>query len=412
MKSGLFLLGLCGVVATGVAGEPQRFYKGNTHAHSLWSDGNDFPEMILEFYHREGYDFAVLSDHDVLSRGYRWMSLAEIEQRTKLAEPSAIEKCEARFGADWITWAEQDGEPGIVLKTLQDIRPQLEAPGEFLIIEAEEISSWSDSGPVHINAINLDAKIDSVDGKDLSTVAVMREVLQRVQAHEARIGRPVLAHLNHPNFHWAVTAEELAMVVEEQFYEVYNGHPSINHPGDETRPGDERIWDIANTIRIGGLREAPLFGVATDDSHQYHGGDVSPGRGWIQVEAEALTGDALIRAMRKGAFYASSGVELVSIGYDPETRVLELEIEADGDATFVSELIGTREGYGLDDGPRVGEVLATQTGRQVRFVVPEDALYARVSIDSSAEHPNPSYEGQKKQAWTQPVGWRERLAGE
>jgi hypothetical protein len=57
-------------------------------------------------------------------------------------------------------------------------------------------------------------------------------------------------------------------------------------------------------------------------------------------------------------------------------------------------------------------VLATQTGRQVRFVVPEDALYARVSIDSSAEHPNPSYEGQKKQAWTQPVGWRERLAGE
>lgn len=412
MKSGFFILGLCGLVAAGVAGESQRYYKGNTHAHSLWSDGNDFPEMILEYYHREGYDFAVLSDHDVLSRGYRWMSMEELERRTARAEPSAIEQVEARFGPNWVTYAEQDGQPGVVLKTLNEIRPLLESPGEFLIVEAEEISSWSKSGPIHINALNLDEKLERVDDKSASAVAVMREVLQRVQAHEAEIGRPVLAHLNHPNFHWAVTAEELALVIEEKFYEVYNGHPGINTLGDEIRPGDERIWDIANTIRVGGLSEAPLFGVATDDSHTYHGGNVSPGRGWIQVEAEALTADALIRAMRRGDFYASSGVELVSVSYDPESRLLALEIEADGEATFESQLIGTREGYGRAGGPPVGEVMATATGRRVGFVVPEDALYARVTINSSAAHRNPSYEGQKKQAWTQPVGWRARLAAE
>ena len=25
-----------------------QYYKGNIHTHSLWSDGNDFPEMIAE----------------------------------------------------------------------------------------------------------------------------------------------------------------------------------------------------------------------------------------------------------------------------------------------------------------------------------------------------------------------------
>jgi hypothetical protein len=51
-------------------------------------------------------------------------------------------------------------------------------------------------------------------------------------------------------------------------------------------------------------------------------------------------------------------------------------------------------------------VLATVSGRKVRFKLPADALYARVMIESSADHPNPSFEGQKNQAWTQPVGWR------
>ena len=73
-----------------------------------------------------------------------------------------------------------------------------------------------------------------------------------------------------------VTAEDLAHVIEEKFFEVYNGHPGIRHLGDEDHPSDEKIWDIANTIRLEKLNAPPLFGVATDDSHNYHGGPVSP----------------------------------------------------------------------------------------------------------------------------------------
>ena len=51
-----------------------------------------------------------------------------------------------------------------------------------------------------------------------------------------------------------------------------------------------------------------LFGVATDDFHYYQGGDISPGRGWIMVRARYLTPEHLLRAIKAGDFYASSGV--------------------------------------------------------------------------------------------------------
>ncbi|GAB5558466.1 MAG: hypothetical protein SynsKO_01130 [Synoicihabitans sp.] len=405
----LGLLASCFLLIVTAYAEEQRFYRGNTHAHSLWSDGNDFPENVIDYYHRNGYDFAVVSDHNTLSRGYRWMSVQEITARQVGRGRGAIAKAETRFGPDWIKWKEENGERGVVLKTLESFRHLFEKPGEFLIIEAQEISDRSKAGPVHINALNLDQLIPFQNEPKDSTVEVMRRLLRSVAEQEKAIGRPILTHLNHPNYLWVVTAEDLAEVVEEQFFEVYNGHPLINHLGDENRPGDEMIWDIANTLRISKMDAEPLFGVATDDSHWYHGGEVSPGRGWIQVKAPELTADALIHTMRDGDFYASSGVELKWINYDAKRRIYEFEIIADGDAKFISKLIGTRANYDQPDTPRakgIGEVFARSTNRKVRFVVPPDALYARVVIASDAPHPNPSYDYQKKQAWLQPVAWR------
>ena len=39
-----------------------RWLKGNLHTHSLRSDGNDYPEMIVDWYARHGYQFLALSD--------------------------------------------------------------------------------------------------------------------------------------------------------------------------------------------------------------------------------------------------------------------------------------------------------------------------------------------------------------
>ena len=30
--------------------EEARWWKGNLHTHSLWSDGDDYPEMIADWY--------------------------------------------------------------------------------------------------------------------------------------------------------------------------------------------------------------------------------------------------------------------------------------------------------------------------------------------------------------------------
>ncbi len=387
--------------------DTRAWFKGNTHTHSLWSDGNDFPEMIFDWYRSKGYDFVGMSDHNVLLEGEKWVDLETIRKRQKAVGRDAVTKAEARFGKDWLKRETRDGKEGIVLKTLAECRALLEKPGEFYLLPAEEMSNSGQKKPVHINIINLDEVIQPVVDAELSPREVLRQSMRTIAARAERSPRPILAHLNHPNFQWALTAEDLADVAEGGFFEVYNGHPGVNHPGDETRPGDEKIWDIANTIRLAELGYPPLLGVASDDSHTYHGEDVSPGRGWIFVGAERLDGDAIVGAMREGKFYPSSGVVLDAIRYNAATGTLSLEIAPVEGVEFTTAFIGTRRGYdAAAEKTGIGEVFASVVGNSASFVIPDDALYLRATVTSSRKHPNPSFEGQHEQAWTQPVGWK------
>ena len=420
MKSKLTCL--CSVIAISTAlssvsaqDSDKQWYKGNTHTHSLWSDGNDFPEMIVAWYADRDYDFIALSDHDILATTEKWVAESFIKKRQRAIGTGAIEKYRQRFAdrPDWIETrdgATDKADTEYRLKRIDEYRSLFEKPGKFLVVQAEEISNMAGKKPVHMNAFNMPGSTPIAPVKsDDDVETVMRKTLQSVAALEEASGTPILTHLNHPNFQWAVTAEELAHVVEERYFEVYNGHPGINHLGREGTPGDEKIWDIVNTIRIAELDSAPVYGVATDDSHTYHGGDVRPGRGWVMVHSDKLEGDALVLAMRAGDFYASSGVSLESISYDQATRKLTLKIIADGDSTFTTQLIGTRKGYdaaAADGNTGIGEVFETATGSEVVLTVPADALYARATITSDQRHDDPSFESQKKQAWTQPVAWR------
>src|SRR5688500_11044930 len=58
-----------------------RWWKGNLHTHTLWSDGNDFPEMVADWYRENGYNFLALSDHNTLSQGQRWVKLADVHRK-------------------------------------------------------------------------------------------------------------------------------------------------------------------------------------------------------------------------------------------------------------------------------------------------------------------------------------------
>lgn len=397
------------------------WWKGNIHTHTLWSDGDDFPEMIADWYRNHGYHFLALSDHNILSEGVRWVKHNEI---VAIGGKDALEKYVRRFGDDWVETRGTPGTPDfeVRLKPLQEFRPLLEEPGRFLMIQGEEISDRVGGLKVHMNATNIEELIQPLGGRTVAEA--IENNLRAVEEQAQRTGREVLVHLNHPNWGlFSVTAEDLATVVRERFFEVYNGHLAVMHLGDQHHPSVERLWDIANTIRLGQLAAPPLYGVATDDSHQHHGAEGShPGRGWIMVRAAKLEPTTLIKAIKAGSFYASTGVTLRDVDYDPQTKVIQLRIAGDEGEKFTTEFIGTKIGYdkssklAVDErgepvrGTRVyssdvGQILATVEGESPSFRLTGEELYVRAVVTSSKPHSDPSFEGQRPQAWAQPVGW-------
>jgi len=69
----LICLAVMNAVPAGADEAALRWWKGNLHTHTFWSDGDDFPEMVVRWYKEHGYHFLALSDHNCLSRGQRWM---------------------------------------------------------------------------------------------------------------------------------------------------------------------------------------------------------------------------------------------------------------------------------------------------------------------------------------------------
>jgi hypothetical protein len=404
-----------------------RWWKGNLHTHTLWSDGDDFPEMVAEWYRTRDYNFLALSDHNVLSQGMRWMKAVDIQRR---GGDTVVQKYVSRFGTDWVQ-QRGDGEAlEVRLKPLDEFRALVEERGKFIMIPCEEISDRAEGVPVHINATNVRDVIDPLSGATVTEA--IENNLRAVHQQAEKAGREVLAHLNHPNFGWAVTAEDIAHAVTDRFFEVYNGHPDVNQLGDSHRPSIDRLWDIANTIRLTELKAAPLYGIATDDSHAYHGKPkgARPGRGWTMVRATHLTPEYILKAIKSGDCYASSGVTLFDVHYDQQKHVLAIDIAPAGGATFETQFIGTLKGADTSSQPtvgadgkaptdklgkklrvsrkysdEVGQVLATVTGTSPRYELKGNELYVRAVITSSAGAVDPSFEGQKQQAWTQPVGW-------
>lgn len=409
MRIWIFVACLFASVASPLAAQnnpPDRWWKGNLHTHSLWSDGDDFPEMIASWYADQGYNFLALSDHNVLSQGMRWMKYDSIKSR---GGDEIFEKYLKRFGPSWVETRGEQGTPKfeVRLKPLDEFRGLVEQRGQFLMIQGEEVSDKFEKKPVHINATNLAELIQPLGGN--SVREVMQNNLRSILEQEKRLGREMLPHLNHPNFQWGITYEDMAAVVSERFFEVYNGHPSINHLGDKEHPSIEAMWDLANAIRLTVLEAPPLLGIGTDDSHEYHGKPgARPGRGWTMVRSKFLTPEHLIRAMKAGECYASSGVSLEDVRFDAEKRTLTVAVLPEKDATYRIDFIATLKNANEKELPskeNTGKVVASVEGTRGVYVMKGNELYVRALVTSSLPPKDPVWEEQKQQAWTQPVGY-------
>ncbi len=425
MFRSLFFVAFLGLVAASCcgadqevtleAGSGEQWYRGNMHTHSLWSDGDDYPEMIAKWYREHGYHFLVVTDHNILQRGERWIDVEK--NKGGLA---AFEKLQAVFPEEWIETRLKNERRQTRLKRFDEVFDRIAKPQEFLLINGEEITDRYKNAPIHMCATNTDELLPPLGGG--SVLETMQQNINAAVSHRERTGQKVLVHLNHPNFHYGVTAEQLMKVVGENFFEVYNGHPSVNDSGDKTHASTERMWDVINTWRLSKLDLPIMHGLATDDGHDYHrttpGSGSQPGRGWVMVLAETLTPDAMVTALEAGRFYSSCGVTLNTI--TAADGKLVVEIAGEDGVSYRTDFIGTMKGFddsstaAVDDPEKadsvtrvyseeVGTVLQSSEGTTASYTFSGDELYVRAVVTASRKHPNPSEAGEFERAWVQPV---------
>lgn len=387
--SSIFLLSLTGCLDTGK--QEKSWYKGNLHTHSLWSDGDEYPEMIMKWYKDHGYNFVALSDHNILAEGEKWIEIKKGSNRERHFKEYLQE-----FGESRVTYQTSDSIIKVRLKTLREYRPLFEEKGQFLVMKSEEITDAYKQKPIHINATNIQELIEPKGGE--SVVEVMQNNIDAVMAQRERTGKPMIPHLNHPNFGWAVTAEDIKQLAGEHFFEVYNGHPLVHNYGDSLHSGMEEIWDqVLTHYLLNG--KGLMYGIAVDDSHNYHefsSKHSNPGRGWIMVQADSLTPSSLIKALENGAFYASTGVELSSIASDKTG--LYVEVNEQQGIDYEIQFWGT-----LKANPdSTGVLLKTAEGSKAQYVFTGNELYVRAKVISGKLKENPYKPGEVEVAWGQP----------
>ena len=303
------------------SGTSLRWYKGNTHTHTLNSDGDSTPDEVVRWYREHGYNFLVLTDHNYLT---------------------AVDGLNAVHGA-----AEK-----------------------FLVVRGEEVTSSAASKAVHVNGLNLETLV--TQSTAASVVAAAQENVDGIRKANG------VPHINHPNFTWAMTPDDLLQVQRTRLFEIFNGHPQVNNEGGGASPGLEEIWD--RLLTSGRL----MYGVAVDDAHHFkRPGDPlasGPGRGWIYVRSDRLDSRAIVEAMERGDFYASTGVELAN--YDATPASIALTIKTTTYSRYRVQFIG-----------RNGKVLSEVTEPKATYTFKGDEGYVRARVLESNGYT----------AWTQPV---------
>ncbi len=379
-------------ILVAVVADGQSWFKGNLHTHSYWSDGDEFPEMIMDWYKTHGYQFVALSDHNTLAAGEKWKLIAKSQTAT-----DGFANYLNKYGKSWVTYRQDTGRTSVRLKTLEEYLPLFQ-DRDFLIIQSEEITERLGDKQIHMNATNVQELIPPQGGTTI--VDIMQRNLDAVARQRREYGVPVMQHLNHPNFFYSITTQNMIDLNGERFFEVYNGHPLVHNYGDNAHPSTEQMWDDINIAYVNSGKPL-LYGLATDDSHNYHsfGPNYSnAGRGWVMVRSRELTPASLILAMEAGEFYASTGVTMRELFV--KDNFLHIEVEPEKPFYYKIEFIGARKG------DIKTSVLATFPGPKGQFEVTDEYLFVRAKVTSTKKRSNPLAEDENEAAWVQPVRFR------
>ena len=261
------------------AGAPLKWFRGNTHTHSLNSDGDSTPDDVVRWYREQRYHFLFFTDHNMVTP--------------------------------------VDG--------LNDV---FAMPERFLVLRGEEVTDQAAGKPVHLNMLGGEGVVTPQGGESVA------EALRRNVA--AISGAKGVISINHPNFGWAMSAADLIGGKGAHLIEIHNGHFMVNNAGGGGQPGSEALWD---GMLSAGIR---IFGVASDDVHQlkqpWSKASARPGQGWVVVRAARLAAESILSALAAGDFYASTGVELSDIQATPQR--LSVTVKEQSFAKYTIQFIG------------------------------------------------------------------------
>ncbi|MBK9264571.1 MAG: PHP domain-containing protein [Polyangiaceae bacterium] len=230
------------------------FQRGNIHAHSSWSDGDRPPRDVYIWYRNHGFAFVAITDHN---------------SRTSPQTFKALEK------------------------------------KSFVIIAGEELTMSVANKRVHVNGLCTKKTIGG--GRQPSIRAALVHAIEHVHAQGG------VALINHPNFDWALTADDIRNAKGAELIEIYSSHPHVNSEGDAQRPSHEAMWDALLD------QGEDIGGVAVDDAHYFNAdkpntsNPAKPGLGWVEVFASRLDRNVICEALRNKQLYSSSGATLSRI---------------------------------------------------------------------------------------------------
>ena len=323
----VFAVMLVSVLVAGVSlgtdthSQGARWYKGNTHTHTLNSDGDSTPDDVVKWYREHGYQFLVLTDHNFLT---------------------SVDGLNALHGAQ----------------------------EKFLVVKGEEVTDRFADASLHINGLDVGAVVPPQGGTSVV------DVLQRnVNAIRKEGGVP---HINHPNFRWSITSDQLRQVQNNRLFEIYNGHPEVHNVGGGGVSGLEEAWDSILTKGV------LLYGIAVDDAHVFKqpGNPLvaGPGRGWVMVRSPRLEARAILEAMERGDFYASTGVVLRD--YQASRDRITVDVQVAGTSKYRVQFIGSG-----------GRVLSEVAEPTASYDIKGNEAYVRARV----------IESNGRMAWMQPT---------
>jgi len=366
-----------------------KWFKGNLHMHSFWSDGDTYPEQAIKWYKENNYNFVGLSDHNILANITKWKTIPNT-----VVQIEAFEKYLKNYGLDWVNYKKENGRIIVKLKTFEEYKEKFKSDSKFIILQSEEISDRYNNKPIHLNAINTGKLIKPQGGN--SVVEVLQNNINVIEDSFSASGNNGLTIINHPNFGYAFSDTEMCQLDNARFFEVYNMHPSVNNSGDSLNINTEDMWDNIN-ISYSNNNKPLLFGLATDDTHNYlqKGKQYAiPGRGWIMVKAKELDTESIIDAMNIGNFYASTGVSLKHINISRNKLSISI-IEEEG-VCYQTQFIGA---FKNDKNTRI---LKTINGGNSNFKISKDLLFVRAKIISTKIRQNSITDNEFESAWIQP----------